>query len=54
MGHKGNSHTKKALEEDGDQKDWPAADPVEEEGGHSWYLERPHGMRWGRAWRDTQ
>lgn len=41
MGYKGNPQTKKALEEDGDQKDWPAADPTEEEGGHSWYLETP-------------
>lgn len=43
MGHKGNSQSEQALDEDGDQKDWPAADPVEEEGSYCWYLERPHG-----------
>ena len=43
MGHKGNSYTKQALEEDGDQNDWPAADPGEEEGRHSRYLETPCG-----------
>lgn len=53
MGHKGNSYTKQALEEDGDQNDWPAADPVKEEGGHNQYLEETQ-WRWRQAQRVTQ
>lgn len=43
MGHKGNSQPKQALEEDGDQNDWAAADPGEKQGRHNRCLERPHG-----------
>lgn len=42
MGHKGNSQAKQALEEDGEQNDWAAADPGEKQGRHNQCVERPH------------